>query len=414
VLTLSSADDPVDLRCFDQKRRFGVDFLYPTDRYVQAFTQKKIAKRSGELVENPLFPMPNPVAGIDAVRSTDLVFVAGIVGVPWQDIARDPSDLTQGLKTAEQMKKDGTWDIILGSPEKGVLPSDPLMHESVGPRSGVQPVTGEPVDTTPDTPNENSINGHEWNTEGRDLQYACIFDLPDATDCPNDPTCSECRDSGLDNPLCDPNAPTMRVRAKAYPGLRQLAVLQGLEKQGIVGSVCPKQVVDRSSPDYGYRPAIGAIVAQLKTKFGGQCMPRTLSDIGGGQVNCVVVEAKTTGGECSCDGAHARTSLPSEHKAVPKLIRDLNPGADWDCFCEIPQLEGDELLACQNDTSAHPETASGEPVSGYCYVDGTTDPPIGDPSLVARCPANDRRMVRLVGDGEPTLGSTLFIVCSGD
>ena len=42
-------------------------------------------------------------------RDPSLVFFAGIVGVPWQDIANNPSDLTQGYKTAAQLQRDGVW-----------------------------------------------------------------------------------------------------------------------------------------------------------------------------------------------------------------------------------------------------------------------------------------------------------------
>ena len=414
VVTLAAVDDPVDLRCFDQKRRFGVDFLYGTDRYVKAFSSPTITTRSGELVDNPLFPKARPAEGVPVVRTPDLVFLAGIVGVPWQDIARDPMDLTKGYKTARVMAEDGTWDVILGNPAEGVLPTDPLMRESTGARSGKHPITGEIVDTTPASPLENSINGHEYDTGGRDLQYACIFELPEATDCPNDMSCGECRDGTANNPLCDPAAPNMRVRAKAYPGLRQLGVLQGLGDQGIVASVCPNQVEDRSSADYGYRPAIGALVDRLKSKIGGPCLPRTLDRDDKGAVNCLLLEARATGGACSCDPAHARLPVDPAHAAAIDEAKARSPESNWDCFCQIPQLEEEQLSVCQNDVSESPVTAAGEPVSGFCYVDASTDPAVGNPALVARCAESERRMIRLVGEGEPSQGATLFVTCSGD
>ncbi|WP_206079613.1 hypothetical protein [Polyangium spumosum] len=414
VATLKSAEDPVDLRCFNQKQRFGVDFLYPTDRYVKAFSSPTITTRSGEVVDNPLFPKVDFEAGVPVVRTPDLVFLAGIVGVPWQDIARDPADLTKGYKTARVMAEDGTWDVILGDPAEGVPPADPLMHESTGPRAGHHPITGEHTDMSADSPLGNSINGHEYDTGGSDLQYACIFKLPDATDCPNDPTCAECRDGSADNPLCDPSAPTKRVRAKAYPGLRQLGVLRGLGDQGIVASVCPKQVEDRTTSDYGYRPAIGALVDRLKSKIGGPCLPRTLDRDDEGAVNCLLLEARATGGACSCDPAHARIPVDPKHAAAIDEARARSPESNWDCFCQIPQLEGEELSVCQNDVSESPVTPAGEPVSGFCYVDASTDPAVGNPALVARCAESERRMIRLVGEGEPSQGATLFVTCSGD
>ncbi|MDI1448818.1 hypothetical protein [Polyangium sp. 6x1] len=413
LMLLTKAEDAVNLRCFDQKRRFGVNFLYPTDRYVKAFSSPEITTRSGEIVENPLFPKANPAEGVPVVRTPDLVFLAGIVGVPWQDIARDPKDLKKGTKSAREMG-DGTWDLILGDPAEGVLPKDPLMVESPDPRHGTHPITGEQTDMTPDSPLGNSINGHEYDTLGDDLQYACIFELPQATDCVNDPQCSECRDGTANNPLCDPAAPTMQVRAKGYPGLRQLSVLRGLGEQGIVGSVCPSQVTDRTLADYGYRPAIGALVDRLKEKIGGPCLPRTLDRNDKGAVNCLLIEARPTGGACSCDAEHARIPVDPIHAAAIEEAKARSPESGWDCFCQIPQLEGEELTVCQNDVSDKPVTAAGEPVSGFCYVDASTDPPVGNPALVARCADSERRTIRLVGEGEPSKGATLFVTCSGD
>ncbi|WP_232379887.1 hypothetical protein [Polyangium fumosum] len=414
VMVLTKSQDAVNLRCFDQKRRFGVDFLYPTDRYVKAFSSLEISTRSGEIVENPLFPKARPAEGVPVVRTPDLVFIAGIVGVPWQDIARDPADLKKGIKNAREMGADGTWDMILGNPAQGVLPTDPLMHESPDPRHGKHPITGEQTDMTPESPLGNSINGHEYDTLGDDLQYACIFKLPQATDCENDPKCSECRDGTANSPLCDPADPMMQVRAKAYPGLRQLDVLRGLGDQGIVGSVCPKQVEDRTSSDYGYRPAIGALIDRLKSKIGGPCLPRTLDRNEKGAVNCLLLEARATGGACSCDSEHARIPVDPLHAAAIDEAKARSPESNWDCFCQIPQLEGEDLAICQNDVSDDPVTPAGEPVSGFCYVDASTDPAVGNPALVARCAASERRMIRLVGEGEPSQGATLFVTCSGD
>jgi len=415
VATLSPTEDPASLRCFDQKRRFGVDFLYPTKRYVDGFSSDQVALRSGDLVENPLFaakPGPN---GKLLRRPKDFVFLAGIVGVPWQDIARDPSDLKKGLKTASEMEGDGTWDLLLTNRKTNTPALDPLMHESVEARDGTQPITGEPIDRTPETPNGNSINGHEWNTQGQDLQYACIFDLPTKTDCASDPSCSECESPDNDNPLCDETTRTLRARAKAYPGTRQLEVLQGLGDQGIVASVCPAQVADRSSADYGYRPAIGALVDRLKSKFHGQCLPRTLERDAKGNVKCLLVEARNSEGTCSCDPTHARTPIDPLHANVVAEVQKRAPeGSNFDCFCEVPQLEDEARDVCQNDISEAPVLASGAPVSGFCYVDATEDPSIGNPTLVANCPKSERRMIRVVGEGEPVLGATLYITCSAE
>jgi hypothetical protein len=410
---LNDAEDSINLRCFDQKRRFGIDFLHPTDRYIKGFSSEQITDRHGNVVDNPLFPKADRAAGIVSPRTPGSVFIAGIVGVPWQDIARDPKDLGQGFKTSSAMEKDGTWNVILGDPASHVPPIDVLMHESIGPRTGTNPITGEATDVTPDTPLGNSINGHEWNTKGKDLQYACIFGLPTPTSCGNDASC-ECFSSNSDNPLCDANFPQQVLRAKAFPGLRQLSVLRGLGDQGIVASVCPQQVNDRDLDNYGYRSAIGALVDQLKNKISGPCLPRTLDRDADGHVNCLLIEARNTGGACSCDPAQARIAVSPKHATAIDLAKQRSPGNDWDCFCEIPQLDGDDLATCQNDVSDKPINASGESVDGYCYIDGTTEPAVGNPIHVATCRENERRRIRLVGKAEPAKNSTLVALCAAN
>lgn len=410
VRLLDKGEDNINLRCFDQKRRFGKDFLYPTQRYIDAFSQSKLLGANNKTIDNPLFVQTNPSDGSLIERPGGLVFFAGIVGVPWQDIAKDPHDLKKGLKTSDEMAKDQTWSWLLGDAASGGVPVDPLMRESVAPRSGKNPALDEALDVDPLTPNNNSINGQEWNTQGADLQYACIFDVPTTTDCSNDASC-ECNDPASANPLCDEKDPQNRIRAKAQPGTRQLEVLRGLGNQGVVGSVCPSQVNDRDAADYGYRPAIGAIIAQLKTVIGEQCLPRVLETDEEDQVNCVVFEAKHTGGSCSCDKSEARLPMTETRRSVITQVKDQNPDNNWDCFCEIPQLKGDARDTCQSVPGNNPQSASGEPVDGFCYVDATTDPPVGNENLVARCPTNEKRMLRLVGKGEPSFGSTVFMAC---
>jgi hypothetical protein len=81
---LPASADGANLRCFDQKRRFGVDFLYPVARYVNALTQPTLCPFAYDLsvdgCSGPLQPNPLFAGG----RRASDVFVAGIVGVPWQ------------------------------------------------------------------------------------------------------------------------------------------------------------------------------------------------------------------------------------------------------------------------------------------------------------------------------------------
>ncbi len=427
---LAPEEDDANLRCWDQKRRFGIDFLYGTDRYVHALQDVTIPNRAGQLVNNPLFSDLNPQDDISNIRDQGLVFFAGIVGVPWQDIARDPSDLTKGFKNSDELQvPDGnglnTWDVILGNPAEYVPPKDPLMLEGYEPRSGSNPITGDAI-APPGSPNgTNPINGHEYTIAARDeLQYACIFPLLQGTERDCGPTTTEVScDCGLatnDNPLCEPNPndngnPTLQVRAKAYPGIRELSVLRGVSSQGIVASVCPKELINQDALDFGYRPAIGAIIDRLKTALGGQCLPRTLTPDDEGHVSCLILEARKEDGQCVCDPNKARQDVSTEHKAAMEAAKadPFASSAGWNCFCEITQLSGEELKACQTDLDPAP-VLNGETVDGWCYIDATTSPPTGNPEIVEKCPDTERRLIRFVGEGEAQPGGTLFITCSGE
>jgi hypothetical protein len=274
VKTLNDLEDAANVRCWDQKRRFGIDFLYPIDRYTQALTSTTVVNRAGELVPNPIFSDLNPDDATTNIRDPGLVVLAGIVGVPWQDLARDPQDLKAGFKSAEELASTGAWDVILGDPASYVPPQDPLMIASIDPRSGTNPVTGYPI-AAPGTLG-NPINGNEYDIQGRnDLQFACVFQLPEGSerDCssPDTPPC-DCDDPQSGSPLCAPNpndggSPTLQVRAKAYPGLRHLSVLKGIGDQGVTSSICPAQLDDPTSGDFAYRPALRALLERMATRL---------------------------------------------------------------------------------------------------------------------------------------------------
>ena len=280
--TLPAGEDPPALRCWEQKRRFGIDFLYPLDRYLTGFTGSVLPNRTGEMVPNPIFSDLKPGDSDSSIRDQSLVYLAFIAGVPWQDLARDPHDLGKGYKTAAELSaKDAsghsTWDHVIGDPASYQPPLDPFMVESTQPRSGKNPFTFDSI--APPGLGQNPINGHEY-TPGlstgvaEDLQYACVFPLLVPRDCASNqhPAC-DCTDPTNDNPLCEPDPEnggnrTRQVRAKAYPSLRELAVIQGLGEQGIAASVCPAQLTDQGSPTYGYRPAFEAILERIGPALG--------------------------------------------------------------------------------------------------------------------------------------------------
>jgi len=298
---LSPELDGQNLRCFEQKRRFGMDFLYPTQRYVNALSQAELCWSADDLSlagcdARDILPNPLFVGG----RQPSQVFLSGIVGVPRQALEAGGDDSggagtaarAARFKTYEELTRDGVWPQILGSPGVAwqarrksqpevtslpvVPPSLPQMVESPFPRQGVtagNPINGRDYDTTQGTATEEGAPAR-----ADDLQYACIFPLSAPRDCaaldPNTDNC-DCYEGVLDRPLCEQrpgvSAPgTTQYWAKAYPGLRELQVLKDygeLTSNSIVASICALNVTNSSSSDYGYRPAMAAIVNRMKEQL---------------------------------------------------------------------------------------------------------------------------------------------------
>jgi hypothetical protein len=439
-LDAASSDRP-NHRCWDQKRRFGLDFLYPTGRYVNALSKQKLCLDrddldpdncgDGRLADNPLFPPPAP--GVAARRAgpsgSPLVFFAGIVGVPWQDIATEKT-LPAGTADLEYLSwseigRAKRWGWITG--DSANPPADPLMVESRDPRVGTHPLEAA-FDPKPPTAaaSANPVNGHDWRPDDNpelggpgDLQYACTFELEQTKSC--DASASGCDCKGADradytqnNPLCQNGDGSYGIEqraAKAYPGLRQLAVMRDYQNS-IVASICPK-VLDETKPAYGYNPAVGAIIKSLKRELQGKCLPRTIALAADGSVPCKVLEASPPGGACDCAPAAGRCSLDDAscvanggklraavHAELAK--ESLCSGSscnDW-CVCLVPSYDGEDKQACEN-------VSDFEPTGGWCYVDPAQG--IGEPALVAGCSANERHLLRF----EPAPGAVAFIACLG-
>ena len=331
---LDTPADPTNLRCMENKRRFGYDFLYPTTRYIDGLTQPVVPQRStGAMVENPLF---KKVPGFPR-RPKGLVYLAGIVGVPWQDIADDDSQHGAGLRylTAEELTTKERWTVIAGDRSKNIAPSDPFMVESTTPRSGQNPITGDAiVPAASNNPTANAINGHEQaEGDGTDLEYACTFRLTDPAPCTGD-NCDCPTDSTLlsrNSPLCQPPAggaaESTQYFGKAYPGLRHLDVLRGIGDAAIVASICPK-VLTEGQPGYGYEPAVDAIVDRLRVALNGRCLPRPLKVTAnaGGSLPCTVVEAldpPAAGTSCTCDANRRAPATPEATQLVEQQLQEL-------------------------------------------------------------------------------------------
>lgn len=268
---LPGADPNAGHRCLEPKRYFGVDFLHPVERYTSGLSQLQIQGPQGTYGQNPLYPA-DP-AGNLLGRDPSFVFLLGILGVPWQDVATEATREVPGqleLVSVEALD----WGLVLEGPA-GEPPRDALMIESVLPRVGESPFGG-PLEPPESGVWANPINGHEWNAQLAHrgvLQHACIFELQEPHDCSGNNLC-DCFDATYPqehdefDPVCQNPATGEYSQyqhfADAAPGRRYLEILRGVGPSAIVSSACPKNTTTRGYPDFGYRPALTRLL-QLAT-----------------------------------------------------------------------------------------------------------------------------------------------------
>jgi hypothetical protein len=294
--------DGQNLRCFQQKRRFGTSFLYPTQRYVNALTQPQLCLTQPDLgaAGCPVTDLrPNPL--FRAGRPPRHVVLGGIIGVPWQAIASDETARGQLLGTPDvlrfkpyqELTDDGVWAQILGSPGVEWQAATETRPE-VASAAAFPPSLAQMVESSqfprPGVDPGNPINGRDYDTaltpatqatgapRPDDLQYSCIFPLATPRVCtlrdPNVDNC-DCYTGVFNRPLCEQtpgvSAPgPVQYWGKAYPSLRQLSVLKdfgAVTGNSVVASICARNVTDTSKADYGYRPAVAAIVERLQDQL---------------------------------------------------------------------------------------------------------------------------------------------------
>jgi hypothetical protein len=441
-------EDQLNLRCYNQKKRFGFDLLYETARYVNGLKNTTIPLQShpSTSVTNPLYD----TTGTDkAQRDPSLVFLAGIVGVPWQDVADDASLTGAGLNylTADELSAKGRWSALLGDPTASppVPPSDPFMVESIAARVGTNAIAQPPVATSlPNStnPHANVINGHEYNIPNKDdLQYACTFPLNAPKTCTATNTACDCSPdahtmlnttvTAANSPLCQGGANiNTQTSAKAYPGTRELQVLKDLGKNAIVASICPKVVKATgeaaSDPNYGYNPAVGAIIERLKEALNAKCLPRPIETNDQGQVLCTVIEAQKSGCDCTIPGrapadATIIGAVQAQLQATGNCGNAGQPSCTTWCQCAIKQEVNSpgkpDLTTCQSNQAPS--------VPGYCYIDAKAETvpgvtPMAVDSIktaLAKCPSNQQQLLHFVDADSahttPAQGAVAFIACLG-
>jgi hypothetical protein len=375
-------EDQLNVRFHRMKERYGIDPQYPIRRYVDGLTKAKVPDRKNEhpttttggkrviggyapvpKCTNPLFAAKLPRSPGDelcalqpSTRTADLIFYAHIGGVPNSLLHFTPNDPDASRITNED------WVKILGRDPvnfnyEGI---DSHMIESVSPRQGLPGPSATKGDNGTD-----AVHGREWDTGGDDLQFACTFALPAdrLRNCAaNDPSC-DC--GGAKNPpLCGTTA-GQQIRAKAYPTVREFAVARALGDNGIAASLCPIQLDNPDGPDYGYKPAVAAIIDRLKNALTTQCLPQQLSrDTTNNEVPCLVL-AQLGDAADNCGNYGLKPPQPEildkfleQQRAASGDVKDGGVDLSKLPVCEVPQNVVAAGETCKDATSI-----------GWCYVE---------------------------------------------
>jgi hypothetical protein len=258
--------DDVNLRAFEQVRRFGVNGLWGRERYVKGFTQPIVLGSDGKLGPNGIYN--------GGRRPPSQVVVAAIVGVP-------ESLVTRADGTPKELA-DTDWEKIV-SPDHSKR--DAHMIESITPRQGIplyRPPTGDPL-TAFGAAFADPINGGDRPVSSgfKDLQFACIGKRASRE---HDEGSTDCTPGDDANPLCAPGG--LQPRYKAYPSLRELRVLHevALSNAGVgivAASICAEK----------YSGAVAGIVEKMQIALNNQCIPTSLEqDPLTKDVTCLVAE----------------------------------------------------------------------------------------------------------------------------
>ncbi len=385
---LKAEDDDPNVRCFDQRRRFGASYLFPLDRYVRGLTSRTVVDRHGAEVTNPLYT---------AGRTPEMVHLAFLTGVPWPTTATEGSGSNNGelqLLTSRELH-DSVWKKLIGSEAE----RDPRLIESIGPRAELP----GPEATRWADP----IISHDYDNPRRAaLQNSCVFELPEPVDCGDVEWC-DCAERAWpdgaaaplssNNPLCqaeDGSYGSTQHFAKATPPVRLLTFAQRVNDavETLVGSICPVTLdPSRStSSTFGYN-AFGVAVSSWFGGGGGletMCIDARWPDTAGGRANCKLIERVQAGFDCNLPG---RRVAPEEY--VSWTLPPWGKRKDF-TFCEVLPLPGDpEAAGTPAHTCAHALVPPNEEV-GYCLID--PEHGLGDPNLVEMCPDAAKRRIRLI------------------
>ena len=379
-------EDQLNVRFHRMKERYGIDPQYPIRRYVDGFTKFKVPDRTTEhkitvagnrrtiaaygtdvKCTNPLFASKLPREAGDelcnlprSTRSPDLVFFAVVGGVPWQ------------LLPPVGSEERPNWNKILGRDPAAFNYDgiDPHMIQSVSPRPNLPGPSATKGDNGTD-----EFHGREWDTGSDDLQYACTFNLPQPRTCTSqDPSC-DC--AGTKNPPLCGATQGQQTKAKAYPTIREFQVVRALGDNGIIASLCPiKLTGDKTAGEYGYNPAVIAIVNRLKNALTTQCLPQKLQRDASNEVPCLVLATLAEAGDTCTDG------LTTPDPEILRVFREQQKAESGDTsaagatdlsrlpVCVVPQTKVAAGESCKDSTDV-----------SWCYVENS-----GDKNPAGRCP----------------------------
>jgi hypothetical protein len=396
---VAPSEDGANVRTFNQKQRFGVDAFYPISRYRAGFASRSVPDRTTDhdgywytkkseaaKCTNPLFARTLPVDYVERTEKGKPVFDAiGADGKPLRHTdgrvatlcdlprgERDPSNVFFAVVAGvpnELLQKDAGQALLSDTQWQAILGKDPLKYDTTGIDPRMQPSiekrSGRPAGPA-DAQNGDAMNTshRDWDTKGNDLQYACTFALPPTMQ--KDPPSNadalasfDCKDSS-DAPLCSAPVGTRgrkQVRAKAFPGIRELTLARELGEQGIAASICPLDAVNKG-PTYGYNPAVAGILDRLTKQLDSQCLPRSLTRDDKGNVQCVMLQVLEEKGQtCASLGLSKPEPAFEQQFRTDKKRTGIELGAGE--VCDIPQLAVQEGQGCQEREDAK---------KGWCYV----------------------------------------------
>lgn len=394
-------EDNPNLRCYDQKRRFGVDLLFPTSRYIDGFTMPQLSVGDA-LINNPLFANG---------RTPDNVLLAVAAGVPSHLISTDASQWEAealDLLSPSELTLTGAWSRLTGDD------LDPHLVESVEPRSGL---------AAPDSArNADPVHGHEYDNPHRAaLQLSCSFALPQPVDCADDPSCDcsvldwgeEAGPLSPNNPVCqapDGSYGTVQYFARAFPPTRLLEVAQGTK--AVLASNCPKTLDAnlRGTTAYGYVALFKELLPWIGTGSPqGLCLKNRFPADDAGRQKCRLVERLPAPHDCKLPGRK-----PARASDVSGVL-PLGASASEFSVCEVDRAPGDAFKEGTAAYSCANEFAPSDDVFGWCLLDPELG--LGRPELVSMCPEDAQRRVRLwpqtLGLGpEAQFQQALFMICT--